>query len=85
MMDAPVTPVTSGKPQSRIRVQNFVAVEGLTHLVGLPQISQNLRVAEMTHRSWLTPSDRHSVIQMTCINCGAVSNDVSLLCITKHP
>jgi len=28
-MDAPVTPVTSGKPRSRIRVQNFVAVEGL--------------------------------------------------------
>jgi len=27
-MDAPVTPVTSGKPRSRIRVQNFVAVEG---------------------------------------------------------
>ena len=30
IMDAPVTPVTSGKPRSRIRVQNFVAVEGLT-------------------------------------------------------
>ena len=29
-MDAPVTPVTSGKPRSRIRVQNFVAVEGLS-------------------------------------------------------
>src|SRR5712671_904412 len=30
-MDAPVTPVTSGKPRSRIRVQNFVAVEGLMY------------------------------------------------------
>ena len=29
-MDAPVTQVTSGKPRSRIRVQNFVAVEGLS-------------------------------------------------------
>ena len=27
-MDAPVTPVTSGKPRSRIHIQNFVAVEG---------------------------------------------------------
>ena len=29
-MDAPVTPVTSGKPRSRIHVQNFIAVEGLS-------------------------------------------------------
>ena len=33
-MDAPVTPVTSGKPRSRIRIQNFVAVEGLRYTYG---------------------------------------------------
>ena len=59
--------------------------QSLTCLVGLPWIPRNLRVAEMTHRSWLTPLDHCSIIQMTCINCGAVSNDASLLCITKHP
>src|SRR5712672_2623510 len=56
--------------------------QSLTCLVGLLWIPWNLRVAEMTHRSWLTLSDRHSVIQMTCINCGAVSDDASLLCMS---
>src|SRR5712672_2048915 len=59
--------------------------QSLTRLVGLPWIPWNLRVAEMTHWSWLTLSDHRSVIQMMCINCGAVSDDASLLCITKHP
>jgi len=53
--------------------------------VRLSQISWNLRVAEMTHRSWLTPLDHCSIIQMMCINCSAVSDDTSLLHIAKHP
>jgi len=36
--------------------------QSLTHLMRFPQIPRNSRVAEMTHRSWLTPSDRRSVI-----------------------
>src|SRR5712672_4343724 len=56
--------------------------QSLTHLVRLPQIPRNSRVAEMTHRSWLTPSDCCSIIRMTYIDCGTVSDDASLLCIT---
>jgi len=59
--------------------------ESLTCLVRLPWIPRNSTVAKMTHQSWLTPSDHCSVIQMMCIDCGAVSDDTSLLCITKHP
>src|SRR5712672_263103 len=59
--------------------------QSLTHLVRLPWIPRNSRVAKMTHWSWLTPSDHRSIIQMMCINCGIVSDDASLLRITKHP
>jgi len=59
--------------------------QSLTHLMRLPQIPWNLRVAKMTHWSWLTPSDHRSIIQMMCIDCGTVSDDASLLRITKHP
>jgi len=59
--------------------------QSLMHLVRLPQIPQNSRVAEMTHQSWLTPSDHRSIIQMMCIDCSTVSDDASLLHITKHP
>src|SRR5712671_1855931 len=52
--------------------------QSLTHLVRLPRIPRNLRVAEITHQSWLTLSDHRSVIRMTCINCGTVSDDTSL-------
>jgi len=51
----------------------------------LSRIPWNLRVAKMTHRSWLTPLDHRSIIQMMCIDCSAVSDDASLLRITKHP
>jgi len=59
--------------------------QSLTCLVRLPRIPRNSRVSEMTHQSWLTPSDHRSIIRMTCIDCGAVSDDASLLHITKHP
>src|SRR5712671_414266 len=59
--------------------------QSLTCLVRLPRIPWNIRVAEMTHRSWLTPLDCRSIIRMTCIDCSAVSDDASLLRITKHP
>src|SRR5712671_5385306 len=43
-MDAPVTPVTSGKPRSRICVQNFVAVEGLKAGTYKTQLSTTVTV-----------------------------------------
>src|SRR5712671_8211578 len=48
--------------------------QSLTRLVRLPRIPRNSRVAEMTHWSWLTPSDCCSIIRMTCIDCGTVSD-----------
>jgi len=60
-------------------------LQSLTHVVRLPRTPRNLRVVKVTHWNWLTLSDCRSVIQMTCIDCGAVSDDASLLHITKHP